>query len=128
MLLEATAAFFDYMAKRPRFVRLISWEGLEGGAISRSLWADVSGPLFRGVASLIAAAQQHGVLDAKLHPGHLVISLMGIVTPQVASGYYPRRYLFKTNWPGTAGLYSVADVRRPADSTTAGRPIFKKTG
>lgn len=80
MLLEATAAFFDYMAKRPRFVRLISWEGLEGGAISRSLWADVSGPLFRGVASLIAAAQQHGVLDAKLHPGHLVISLMGIVT------------------------------------------------
>lgn len=80
MLLETIAAYFDYMAKRPRFVRLISWEGLEGGAISRSLWADVSGPLFQGVTSIIASAQKHGVLSPRLHIGHFVISMMGVVT------------------------------------------------
>lgn len=86
MLLEATAAFFDYIAGRQRFVRLISWEALEGGAISRSLWADVSGPLFRDVAMLVESAQQHGVLDPDLHPGHFVISLMGVVTYYFAFG------------------------------------------
>jgi len=80
VLLETVAAYFDYMAKRPRFVRLISWEGLEGGAISRSLWTDVSGPLFQRITTVIAEAQEEGVLDRDLHPGHFVISMMGVVT------------------------------------------------
>jgi len=80
ILLGAVGAYYDYMAENPHFVRLIAWEGLEGGAISRSLWGDVSGPVFQQVTALIESTQRHGVLDPELHPGHFVISMMGIVT------------------------------------------------
>jgi hypothetical protein len=67
------------MAVNRRFVRLVMWEGLEGGAISRSIWTDVRGPLYVQVEFLIKSAQERGRLNPKLNPAHLVISFLGAV-------------------------------------------------
>ncbi len=80
ILLGTVGAYFDYMATQPNFVRLIAWEGLEGGAISRSLWENTSGPLFRVIANQMISAQKHGILSTQLHVPQLIISLMGMVT------------------------------------------------
>lgn len=71
---------FRFMAGRPSFVRLLMWEGLEGGAISRSLWKDIRGPLFHQVEASVRAAQKAGRLDPELDPGALVVSFLGAVT------------------------------------------------
>lgn len=74
------AAFFDFLVEHRPFVRLMMWEGLEGGEISRDIWDEVRGPVFHGMAAVIRQAQADERMDPKLDPAHLVISLMGAVT------------------------------------------------
>jgi TetR/AcrR family transcriptional regulator len=79
LLVEVLGATSDFMAVNRRFVRLLMWEGLEGGAISRSIWTDVRGPLYAQTEFLIKSAQERGRLNPKLNPAHLVISFLGAV-------------------------------------------------
>lgn len=79
LLVEVLGATSDFMAANRRFVRLVMWEGLEGGAISRSIWTDVRGPLYAQIEFLIRSAQERGRLNPKLNPAHLVISFLGAV-------------------------------------------------
>jgi TetR/AcrR family transcriptional regulator len=80
LLAQALGIFFDFVASHERFVRLIMWEGLEGGAISRSIWTDVRGPLYVQVEFLVAEAKRQGILPRAVDPAHLIISFLGAVT------------------------------------------------
>jgi TetR/AcrR family transcriptional regulator len=79
LLYEAVGIVSDFMADHRLFVRLMMWEGLEGGQVSRSLWTEVRGPLYAQVEFLIRQAQSDGKLNPKLDPAHLVISFLGAV-------------------------------------------------
>ncbi len=79
LVLEAIDIVSDFMASHQRFVRLMMWEGLEGGAISRSIWVDVRGPLYSQIEFLLKEAQAQGKLNPKLDPAHLIISFLGSV-------------------------------------------------
>lgn len=80
LLMEAVRIFHDFTASHQIFVRLLIWDGLEGGRASRSLWKDIRGPLYRQIETLVRAAQTAGVLTADLNPAHLIISFMGAVS------------------------------------------------
>jgi hypothetical protein len=58
----------------------MAWEALEGGQISKSIWAELREPVFREMEALIRTAQRSGALDDGIDPAHLVISLMGATT------------------------------------------------
>jgi len=79
LLLEAIKIFHDFISTNQIFVRLLMWDGLEGGKASRSLWTDIRGPIYRQIESIVKASQSAGVLPADLHPSHLIISFMGAV-------------------------------------------------
>lgn len=79
LLLEAIRIFHDFIASNQIFVRLIMWDGLEGGNASRALWTDIRGPIYRQIESLVKAGQDAGTLAKDLHPGHLIISFMGAI-------------------------------------------------
>lgn len=78
LLTAVLGIFYDFMAGHQAFVRLMMWDGLEGGEISRDLWGEVRGPLFRQATALLAEAQREGTLDPALDPGHLIISFLGV--------------------------------------------------
>lgn len=78
LLVAVLGIFYDFMAGHQVFVRLMMWDGLEGGEISRDLWGEVRGPLFRQATALLAQAQRDGTLDPALDPGHLIISFLGV--------------------------------------------------
>lgn len=80
LLAESVSIFFDFLARRPQFVRLMMWEGLEGGEISRSIWKDVRGPLYVQMELLIRQAQEEGLLDINLDAAHLVVSFLGVIS------------------------------------------------
>lgn len=80
LLITTLGIFFDFMASHSLFVRLMMWEGLEGGDISISIWKDIRGPLFDQIEALIKLAQEEGTLDPKYDAGHIVINFMGAVT------------------------------------------------
>jgi TetR/AcrR family transcriptional regulator len=80
LMSEALGIFFDFMASHRDFVRLMMWEGLEGGEVSRSLWADVRGPLYVQIEFLAKQAQEEGFLDRNLDPAHLIVSFLGVIS------------------------------------------------
>lgn len=79
LLLEAVRIFHDFIATSQIFVRLIMWDGLEGGNASRALWKDIRGPIYRQIEALVKQGQAAGALAKDLHPGHLIISFMGAI-------------------------------------------------
>lgn len=79
-LLESLEILFDFFAAHQTFVRLLLWEGLEGGAISRSIWREVRGPLFVRFETLLRGAQQAKILDDRLNPTHLIIDFLGAIS------------------------------------------------
>jgi AcrR family transcriptional regulator len=80
LLLEAVRIFHDFIATNQIFVRLIMWDGLEGGTASRALWKDIRGPIYRQIETLVKQGQATGMLSQDLHPGHLIISFMGAIS------------------------------------------------
>lgn len=67
-------ASFDYVAARPALMRLAMWEGLRGGATSRSLWGGTRGPLFAQAAALLEARAP--AFDGR----QLLVSLLGALS------------------------------------------------
>ena len=80
LLVKFVDVFFDFLAEHQHFTRLMMWDGLEGGEISRSTWKEIRGPLFIQTEFLIQEAQKEGLLNKKFHPGHLIISLLATTT------------------------------------------------
>jgi AcrR family transcriptional regulator len=80
LLLEAVRIFHDFIATNQIFVRLIMWDGLEGGTASRALWKDIRGPIYRQIETLVKLGQTSGALTKDLHAGHLIISFMGAIS------------------------------------------------
>ena len=80
LLVKFVDVFFDFLAEHQYFTRLMMWDGLEGGEISRSTWKEIRGPLFIQTEFLIQEAQKEGLLNKKFHPGHLIISLLATTT------------------------------------------------
>lgn len=80
LLLEAVSIFHEFIARNQFFVRLMMWDGLEGGKVSRSLWKDIRGPIYRQMEALVLQAQHSGVLPPDLKPGHLVVSMIGEIS------------------------------------------------
>ena len=78
LLMEVLGLFYDFMASHQIFVRLMMWDGLEGGEVARDLWGEVRGPLFVQVQFFLQQAQREGRLDPRLDPAHLVISFLGV--------------------------------------------------
>lgn len=79
LLLEALRIFHDFVATNQIFVRLIMWDGLEGGTASRALWKDIRGPVYRQIEALVRQGQAAGAVPKDLDPGHLIISFMGAI-------------------------------------------------
>jgi len=77
LLLMAMEVMCDILSQHSNYVRLLLWEVLEGGMISRSIWTELRGPLFAQTEFLIKQAQSRGELDAKLDPAHIIVSLLG---------------------------------------------------
>ncbi len=80
LLLEAISIFHEFIGGNPTFIRLLMWDGLEGGKVSRSLWKDIRGPLYQRMEALVIGAQENGILPRELKPDHLVVSVMGEIS------------------------------------------------
>lgn len=80
LLREALKIFHDFMASHQIFLRLLAWDGLEGGKISRSLWKDVRGPIYHQIENLVLESQKEGAFPPDLKSGHLIITFMGAVS------------------------------------------------
>jgi AcrR family transcriptional regulator len=79
-LMEVLGLLFDFMASHHDLLRLMMWEGLEGGAISRSIWWEVRGPLFQQAVFLIEHAQREGLIAKDVDPAHYIVTWLGAVT------------------------------------------------
>lgn len=80
LLLEALAIFHEFVSRHQYFVRLMMWDGLEGGTVSRSIWNDIRGPIYQQIEALVLRAQEQGVISKDLMANHLVVSFMGAVS------------------------------------------------
>jgi TetR/AcrR family transcriptional regulator len=67
---RALDAFFDFAVARPEFLRLVMWDGLAGGTVSRAIWRDARQPLFEHALRLLggprASAKKRDALKQKL--------------------------------------------------------------
>ena len=80
LLKEALTIFHEFIARNQIFVRLLMWDGLEGGVVSRSIWRDIRGPLYERMELLVLAAQAHHLLSKDFKAGHLIVSFMGAIS------------------------------------------------
>lgn len=79
LLKEALGIFHDFVEKNPVFLRLLVWDGIEGGKISKSLWKDIREPIYLMIQNLVKGAQDSGVFPKAIQANHFIISLMGAV-------------------------------------------------
>lgn len=80
LLDEALTIFHEFIAHNQVFVRLLMWDGLEGGIVSRSIWKDIRGPIYHRMEALIQMAQGAGVMSSELKPSHLIVTFMGAIS------------------------------------------------
>ncbi len=80
LLLEALSIFHEFVSNNQLFLRLLMWDGLEGGKVSKSIWKETRGPIYQRMEMLVINAQENGVLAKDLIPGHLVISFLGAIS------------------------------------------------
>lgn len=79
VLMRAIEIFHDFASTHQVFVRLLLWDALEGGKVSRSIWKDIRGPLYWQMEALVKEAQSKGVMPADLEASHFVMSFMGAI-------------------------------------------------
>lgn len=79
-MVQLLSVLFDYMATHHELLRLMMWEGLEGGAISRSIWKEVRGPLFQRAEALLEQAKAEGLLAKDADPAQYIVTFLGAVT------------------------------------------------
>lgn len=79
LLLKAVEIFHDFSATHQDFLKLLLWDGLEGGKVSRSIWQETRGPLYWRMEELVKAGQAQGVIPKELMPSHFIVSFMGMV-------------------------------------------------
>lgn len=77
LLKEALSIFHDFVEKNPVFLRLLIWDGIEGGKISKSLWKDVRGPIYQMIETLVLEAQEAGAFPKAIRANHFIMTLMG---------------------------------------------------
>lgn len=125
LLLEALEVLFKFMTERPEFVRLLQWDGLEGGEVSKAIWHSVRGPIYVQAEEIILAAQEEGWIDRRLRPAHLIISFLGAVASYFA--YAPTLVdMLKVDPLSTEALETrKAQLRLLLESVLAsgGRPV-----
>lgn len=80
LIIQAHDAFFDYVVLHPQFLRLLQWEAMEGGEISRELWSEVRGPIFQQMKFLFDEAQKQGLIDKNFCTQHLVVTALGAIS------------------------------------------------
>ncbi|MCP5467709.1 MAG: TetR/AcrR family transcriptional regulator [Deltaproteobacteria bacterium] len=79
LLMKSAEIFHDFCANHQTFLRLILWDGLEGGAVSRSIWEDVRGPLYQQFVHLFQGARSQGIELDELSPDHVIVTFMGAI-------------------------------------------------
>lgn len=84
LLIEALEVLFRFMTDRPQFVRLLQWDGLEGGEVSKSIWQSIRGPIYVEAEAIIHAAQEEGWIDQRMSAAHLIITFLGAVASYFA--------------------------------------------
>jgi len=80
LLNEALTIFHEFIAHNQIFVRLMMWDGLEGGGVSRSIWKDIRGPIYFRMEALVQAAQAASLMTKELKPDHLIVTFMGAIS------------------------------------------------
>jgi TetR/AcrR family transcriptional regulator len=80
LLLKSVAIFHDFSATHQKFIRLMMWDGLEGGRVSQSIWKDIRGPLYFRMEELVKGAQNSGLIAQTLEANHLVVSFLGAIS------------------------------------------------
>lgn len=79
LLLKAVEIFHEFAASHQDFLRLLLWDALEGGKVSRSIWDDIRGPLYWRMEELVREAEKKGLVPKDLKPSHFVVSFMGAI-------------------------------------------------
>lgn len=79
VLVKAIEIFHEFASSHQEFLRLLLWDALEGGKVSRSIWKDIRGPLYWRMEALVQAAQDTGVVPKDLQASHFVMSFMGAI-------------------------------------------------
>lgn len=77
LIFMALEVLSDLLSQQQDYVRLLMWEALEGGKISKSIWTELRGPMFAQMSFLLRQAQTQGKMDMQFEPGHLVVSFLG---------------------------------------------------
>ena len=80
LLNEALTIFHEFIGHNQIFIRLMMWDGLEGGGVSRSIWKDIRGPIYYRMEALVKAAQAAGLMTPELKPDHLIVSFLGAIS------------------------------------------------
>ncbi len=83
---EFTGCIFDYHADHPELVRLLLWEGLAGGPAVQEAQRSAR---YRQTVTMVATAQQDGMLTGDLDPAKLLFHLIALAAwwfavPQLA--------------------------------------------
>jgi len=80
VLLAVIRLFHRFTAEHFKFQRLATWDALEGGKVTKSLWKEIREPLFKYCLLLVEGAQEQGYIHKDLNPNQLLISITGMVT------------------------------------------------
>ena len=79
LLHKTVEIFHEFCASHQIFVRLLLWDGLEGGDVSRSIWEEIRGPLYHQIETLFKNARQQGYIKESLKIDHLIVSFLGAI-------------------------------------------------
>lgn len=80
LIVESVKILNAFIADNLVFQRLVTWDALEGGKVTRSLWEDMRKPLVDHFHNLIKLGQDIGIISKEFDPAHVLISILGMVT------------------------------------------------
>jgi TetR/AcrR family transcriptional regulator len=80
LVVRAMDFLFDFAVEHLIFLRIILWDALEGGKVTRSLWSDSRAPLYQEISMLLMAAQQQGLIPPEFKINHLIATSLGMLS------------------------------------------------